>query len=75
MAYIATENSSNFLGPTSEEDIARRVVQARGLSGTNAEYVLNLASSMRKLAPDVEDYHLYTLEAKIKELLLSERTI
>lgn len=70
LVYIATEKSSCYLGPASEDAIAKQVVSAKGFSGTNTEYVLNLASSMREIAPHVKDDHLYSLEAKVKELLL-----
>lgn len=71
LVYIATERSSCYLGPASDEAIAKQVVNAKGFSGTNTEYVLNLASSMREIAPHVKDDHLYSLEAKVKELLPS----
>lgn len=71
LAYIGTETSPSYLGPAPEEHIARQVISTRGCSGSNTEYVLNLASSMREIAPEVHDEHLFTLEAKIKELLLS----
>lgn len=73
LAYIGTETSPSYLGPASEEHIARQVINTRGCSGSNTEYVLNLASSMREIAPKVHDEHLFTLEAKIKELLLSSK--
>lgn len=69
LVYIATEKSSCYLGPASDEAIAKQVVKAKGFSGTNTEYVLNLASSMREIAPHIKDNHLYSLEAKVKELL------
>ena len=71
LVYISTETSSpTYLGPASTDTIARQVVNTGGFSGTNTEYVLNLASSMREIAPEVEDEHLFSLEARIKELLL-----
>ena len=69
LAYIGTEASSHYLGQASEDSIARQVVSTEGCSGSNTEYVLNLASSMREIAPEVHDEHLFTLETKIKELL------
>lgn len=71
LVYIGTEDSPSYLGPASEEHIAQHVISTRGCSGSNTEYVLNLASSMREIAPEVHDEHLFTLEAKIKELLSS----
>ena len=70
LVYISTETSPRYLGPASEDSIARQVISTKGCSGLNSEYVLNLASSMREIAPQVHDEHLFSLEAKIKELLL-----
>ena len=70
LVYISTEDSPQYLGPASEDCIARQVISSKGCSGTNSEYVLNLASSMRQIAPQVHDEHLFTLETKIRELLL-----
>lgn len=70
LVYISTEDSPQYLGPAPEDSIARQVISSKGCSGTNSEYVLNLASSMRQIAPQVHDEHLFTLETKIKELLL-----
>lgn len=69
VAYIGTETSPKYLGPESLDKIARQIVSTRGCSGSNSEYVLNIASSMREIAPEVEDEHLFSLEARIKDLL------
>ena len=69
LVYIGSEASPSYLGPASEENIARQVVRSRGCSGPNTDYVLNLATSMREIAPEEHDDHLFLLEAKIKELL------
>ena len=42
---------------------------SRGESGPNTEYVLELAKSMREIAPDVPDEHLYSLTEKVENLL------
>ena len=68
LVYIGTESSFGYLGPASTEDIAEQIVRCSGKSGTNAEYVLKLASIMREIAPSVEDEHLFTLEEKILDL-------
>ena len=71
VAYIGTDKSPSYLGPASVDTMAREIVSTRGCSGSNSEYVLNLASSMREIAPEVNDEHLFSLEARIKELLVS----
>ena len=69
-AYVGTEMSPTYLGPASVDNIARQIISTKGSSGSNTDYVLNLASSMREIAPQVDDEHLFSLEARIKELLL-----
>lgn len=63
--YIGTESSFGYLGPASIEDITEQIIQCSGKSGTNAEYVLKLASTMREIAPGVHDEHLFSLEKKV----------
>ena len=43
-------------------------MSCHGPSGPNKEYVYNLAAAMRELAPDVEDDHLFSLEAAVRRL-------
>ena len=69
LAYIATEVNPNFLGPAPVEDLAKQVVDSRGPSGCNTEYILNLAQAMRQIAPGVKDDHLFSLEGKVREQL------
>ena len=58
-----------YLGPAPLGDIARQIVKCKGPSGCNTEYVLNLAQEMRKIAPGVDDQHLFSLEGHIREIL------
>ena len=71
VAYIATDKNPSYLGPASVDKMAREIVSTRGCSGSNSEYVLNIASSMREIASEVNDEHLFSLEARIKELMVS----
>lgn len=73
LVYIGTKASPCYLGPASEENIAQQIISTKGCSGSNIDYVLSLASSMRDIAPDVHDEHLFSLEAKIKGLLLHQK--
>ena len=68
-AYIATESNDNYAGPASIEDIAQQVLVSRGASGTNTEYVLQLAQAIRRIAPLAQDSHLYELELRVKQLM------
>lgn len=66
--YVATKENVSYAGPASIEDIAKQVVSCTGPSGTNKEYVYNLAEAMRLVAPGVTDEHLFALEAAVKRL-------
>ena len=47
------------------EDMALHISQARGPSGSNTEYVLQLAEALRELGD--HDPHVYALEALLTE--------
>jgi len=66
--YLATEQNSNYLGPAPVTDIAHQIISSVGPSGKNIEYLLNLAETMRHIAPGHEDSHLFELEREVKML-------
>jgi cation transport protein ChaC len=60
LVYIATPDNVAFLGPASAADIARQIRESRGPSGSNREYLLNLAAALRDLG--AHDPHVFELE-------------
>lgn len=64
--YVGSKENPFFLGPTSLDEMAEQIAFAVGPSGTNREYIYELASAMRTLAPQIQDHHLYELEASVK---------
>ncbi|XP_026735385.1 putative glutathione-specific gamma-glutamylcyclotransferase 2 [Trichoplusia ni] len=66
--YVATEDNDSYAGPATIEDLAKQVISCHGPSGSNKEYVYNLAAAMRELAPDVDDNHLFALEKAVQTL-------
>jgi glutathione-specific gamma-glutamylcyclotransferase len=64
LTYIAHPDNPNYLGPASLEAIAAQVRLAQGPSGTNLDYVLRLAESIRELAG--EDAALFALESLLR---------
>ena len=52
LTYIAPPGNPNFLGPAPNGEIARQVRASHGPSGSNLEYVLRLADSLRELGVD-----------------------
>ncbi|XP_068195114.1 glutathione-specific gamma-glutamylcyclotransferase 1-like [Antennarius striatus] len=63
LVYIATSDNPSYLGPASDRDIAAQIAICRGNNGANIEYLLRLAEFMRLCCPEVEDEHLFSIEA------------
>ena len=66
LVYIATHENAAFLGPASELDIARQIAAARGPSGPNSEYLLELAKALRELGKP--DTHVFEIERHLADL-------
>ncbi|CAG8754580.1 9179_t:CDS:2, partial [Dentiscutata erythropus] len=64
VVYIATTKNESYVGPASLDAIARQIFLSVGPSGPNKEYLFDLASALRELAPDAHDSHLFDLEDK-----------
>lgn len=67
LIYIGTPGNPNWGGPADAQEIARIVHTAVGPSGTNIEYVTELAGALR--AMDVEDYHVFAVDAALRNLM------
>jgi cation transport protein ChaC len=65
LVYIATADNAAFLGPAPEADIARQIAGARGPSGPNRDYLLNLAQALRDLGED--DPHVFAIERCLRD--------
>ncbi|KAF3844768.1 hypothetical protein F7725_007931 [Dissostichus mawsoni] len=65
LVYIATPDNPMYLGLASEEVIAARIAICRGNTGHNIEYLFRLAEFMRLYCPEVEDEHLFSIEAAL----------
>lgn len=71
IVYIATHENAAYLGPASEQDIARQIATARGPSGPNSEYLLELARALRELGK--HDEHVHAIERHLKEFIGAAR--
>ncbi|XP_029316716.1 glutathione-specific gamma-glutamylcyclotransferase 1-like [Cottoperca gobio] len=65
IVYIATSDNPIYLGPASDEEIAAQIATRRGNAGHNIEYLVRLAEFMRLYCPEVEDEHLFSIEAAV----------
>jgi cation transport regulator ChaC len=63
LIYIAVPGNPNWLGEAPQEQLAEQVRQSSGPSGTNVEYVLELAKALRAIG--AEDEHVFDLADKI----------
>lgn len=61
--YIAAPGNPAFLGPATEKAIAAQVLDSHGPSGSNADYLLELAGALRGL--DDHDEHVMALEREL----------
>ena len=66
LTYIATPENEAWLGAASELEIARHIRSAAGPSGSNRDYLLQLADALREL--DLEDEHVFEIERHILRL-------
>lgn len=69
LVYIATSDNPIYLGPASDKEIAHQIVVCRGKSGHNIEYLVRLAEFMRLHCPEVEDEHLFSIEATVLNII------
>ncbi|XP_068156209.1 glutathione-specific gamma-glutamylcyclotransferase 1 isoform X1 [Drosophila tropicalis] len=67
LVYVATPENIHWLGDGTLEHIAQQIVECRGPSGHNAEYLLRLAQFMHEEIPGVRDDHLFELERLVLE--------
>ncbi len=67
--YIATPCNEFYLGPAPLSEIANQILLSEGPSGTNYEYLINLAQAVRSIHPEIKDDHLFQLEALVMNSL------
>ncbi|XP_069574631.1 glutathione-specific gamma-glutamylcyclotransferase 1-like [Brachyistius frenatus] len=65
LVYIATSDNPIYLGPASDNEIAAQIAICSGNTGHNIEYLVRLAEFMRHYCPEVEDEHLFSIEAAV----------
>lgn len=66
LVYIAHTDNAAFLGEAPEHAIARQIAAARGPSGPNRDYLLDLAHALRELGLD--DPHVFEIERHLMQM-------
>ena len=66
VVYIAAINNFAFLGDAPLDEIAAHISRSSGPSGTNLDYLLELARTLRQL--DISDQHVFELETLVLEI-------
>lgn len=61
--YIAPAGNHAYLGPAPLAELATQISNSQGPSGTNADYLADLASALREL--DAHDPHVFELETAV----------
>jgi cation transport regulator ChaC len=69
LVYLADEHNAAWLGPASNAAIAAQVAHARGPSGANRDYVLQLAEALRALGAD--DPHVFAIEHALHDAVVA----
>ncbi len=72
LTYIGTSDNPSFLGVVPIEDLAKVIVNSRGPSGENKEYLYKLSNSLQNLIPgkniNALDHHVQELTEAVKLL-------
>ena len=64
--YVADPDNPNYLGPATTVEIAQQIHRAKGLSGSNLEYLIRLAEGLRAIG--IIDNHVFELEREVLAL-------
>lgn len=62
--YVASERNPAYLGPAGLDEIAAHIAGARGPSGTNRDYLFDLADALRGIGD--ADEHVAELEWRVR---------
>jgi len=66
LTYIADATNPNFGGPAPDDELARQIRAAVGVSGSNVDYLWELEISLRTM--NIEDPHVFMLAESLRRL-------
>jgi cation transport protein ChaC len=64
VTYVAPTSNPAFLGDAPPQDMVAQIRRCQGASGTNVDYVLELARALRHF--DIADAHVFEIEALLR---------
>jgi cation transport protein ChaC len=68
LVYIGLPDNPQFLGPQDPQALAEKIVQSRGPSGENREYLYQLEEALRGLSEESADEHVFDLARRCREV-------
>ncbi|USP77364.1 Putative glutathione-specific gamma-glutamylcyclotransferase 2 [Curvularia clavata] len=68
LVYIGLPENPQFLGPQDPDALARKILESKGPSGENREYLYNLEIALLGLSKDSGDAHVSDLVRRCKAL-------
>lgn len=68
LVYIGLPDNPQFLGPQDPQALAEKIVQSRGPSGENREYLYQLEEALKDLSEESADEHVFDLARRCREI-------
>jgi len=68
LVYIGLPDNPQFLGPQDPQALAEKIVQSRGPSGENREYLYQLEEALKGLSEESADEHVFDLARRCREI-------
>lgn len=68
LVYIGLPDNPQFLGPQDPQALAEHIVQSKGPSGENREYLYGLDRALEELSPESVDEHVGDLARRCREI-------
>jgi cation transport protein ChaC len=68
LVYIGLPDNPQFLGPQDPQALAEKILQSRGPSGENREYLYQLEEALRGLSEESADEHVFDLARRCREV-------
>jgi cation transport protein ChaC len=68
LVYVGLPDNPQFMGPQDLESLAKHIVNSRGPSGENKDYLYGLDQALVELGDGSEDEHVHDLARRCREI-------